>query len=275
VTPPSIAVLDVGFVKHPDMPARRVIACRDATGRRVVPFRYGDPRFFAEHGTRTMLLAAGDGHGSGLVSPFPRARVVLLKVGQGHRVPRQAIVRAFRWLLARGSAYGVRVVLCPFGDDPERRGHRSEVPSLVRALDDRGIVVVAAAGWDPAGACVSPASSPHAIGVGGWDVEAKCPARGPRVGVIGGVLKPDLLAPAVPLVVPSLDGRHREKAGGTSFAASLVAGAALALVCEDPRLDRGGVLVRLAGAARIIPGQPLALDLRALYRLGIPVRRAD
>jgi subtilisin family serine protease len=272
---PSIAILDVGFLKHPDLPARRVIACRDATGRRVVPFRYGDPRFFAEHGTRTMLLAAGDGHGSGLVSPSPRARVVLLKVGHGHRVPRRAIERAFRWLLARGAAHGIRVVLCPFGDDPERRGQRSEIPSLVRALDERRIVVVAAAGWDPAGACVSPASSRHAIGVGGWDVEAKRPARGPRVGLIGGVLKPDLLAPAVPLVVPSLDGRHREKAGGTSFAAALVAGAALALLREDPRLDREGVLARLVGAARQSPGQPPALDLRAVLRLGIPVRRAD
>ncbi|MCM3877223.1 MAG: S8/S53 family peptidase [Thermoanaerobaculia bacterium] len=272
---PAIAILDVGFVKHPDLPARRVIACRDTTGRRVVPFRYGDPRSFAEHGTRTMLLAAGDGRGSGLVSPSPRARVVLMKVGQDHRVPRQAIVRAFRWLLARGAAYGIRVVLCPFGDDPERRGVRSEIPSLVRALDDRGVVVVAAAGWDPAGACVSPASSRHAIGVGGWDVEAKRPARGPRVGVIGGVLKPDLLAPAVPLHVPSLDGRSREKAGGTSFAASLVAGAALALVSKDPRLDREGVLARLAEAARRLPGQPPALGLRALLRLGIPVRRAD
>lgn len=272
---PAIAVLDVGFVKHPDLPARRVIACRDVTGRRVVPFRYGDPRSFAEHGTRTMLLAAGDGHGSGLVSPSPHGRVVLVKVGQGHRVPRQAIVRAFRWVLARGAAYGIRVVLCPFGDDPERRGERSEIPSLVRALDERHIVVVAAAGWDPEGACVSPASSPHAIGVGGWDVEAKRPARGPRVGVVGGVLKPDLLAPAVPLVVPSMDGRHQEKAGGTSFAASLVAGAALALVSKDPRLDREGVLVLFTGAARRIPGQPPALDLRALFRLGIPVRRAD
>lgn len=120
---------------------------------------------------------------------------------------------------------------------------------------------------------MSPASSPHAIGVGGWDVEAKRPARGPRVALLGGVLKPDLLAPAVPLEVPSLDGRTREKAGGTSFAASLVAGAALALVTADPGLGREGLLVRLTDAARMIPGQPPALDLRALFRLGIPVRR--
>ena len=240
-----------------------------------MPFRYGDPKFFAEHGTRTMLLAAGDGHGSGLVSPCPRARVVLLKVGHEQRVPRVAIARAFRWLLARGSAYGVRVVLCPFGDDPERRGEKSEIPALVKALDERRIVVVAAAGWDPAGACVSPASSRHAIGVGGWDVEDKRPSGGPRVGLVGGILKPDLLAPAVPLLVPSLDGRGREKAGGTSFAAALVAGAALALVAEDPRLERIGVLARLVGAARQIPGQPPALDLRAVSRVGIPVRRTD
>jgi hypothetical protein len=217
-----------------------------------------------------MLLAAGDGHGSGLVSPCPRARVVLVKVGREHRVPREAIARAFRWLLARGAAFGVRVVVCPFGDDPERRGARSEIPALVRALDESRVVVVAAAGWDPAGACVSPASSPHAIGVGGWDVEAKCPSRGPRVGLVGGVLKPDLLAPAVPLLVPSLDGRGREKAGGTSFAAALVGGAALALVRGDPRLDRAGVLAALAGAARRVPGHPPALDLRALSRMGFP-----
>ncbi|MGZ6988425.1 MAG: S8 family serine peptidase, partial [Thermoanaerobaculia bacterium] len=178
---PTLAVLDVGFVKHPDLPARRVLACRDATGRRVSPFRYGDPRTFAEHGTRTMLLAAGDGRESGLVSPAPRARVVLMKVGHGGRIPRAAIVRAFRWLLARGASLGIRVVLCPFGDDPERRGRRSEVPVLVRTLDEQGFILVAAAGWDPAGACVSPASSPHAIGVGGWDIEANRPARGPRV----------------------------------------------------------------------------------------------
>lgn len=272
---PAIAVLDVGFVRHPDLPLRRVIACRDATGRRVVPFRYGDPRSFAEHGTRTMLLAAGDGRASGLVSPCPRGRVVLVKVGHGHRVPRSAIVRAFRWLLQRGAAHGIRVVLCPFGDDPETRNRRSELPSLVRALDAKGIVVVAAAGWDPAGACVSPASSPHAIGVGGWDVEAKRPARGPRVGLVGGVLKPDLLAPAVPLSVPSLDGRTREKAGGTSFAAALVAGAILSLLSEDPGLDREALLARLVRAARKIRGQPPALDLAAVLRLGIPVRRAD
>jgi subtilisin family serine protease len=273
--PPTLAVLDVGFVKHPDLPSRRVIACRDATGRRVVPFRYGDPRSFAEHGTRTMLLAAGDGARSGLVSPAPRARVVLMKVGQGGRVPRPAIVRAFRWLLAKGHSYGIRVVLCPFGDDPEFRGRRSEVPALVRALDERGVIVVAAAGWDPANACVSPASSPHAIGVGGWDVEANRPARGPRVGLVSGVYKPDLLAPAVPLTVPSLDGRHREKAGGTSFAAALVAGAAMALLLEEPDLDRARILARLTGAARRIPRHPPALDLGTLSRMGIPVRRKD
>ena len=96
------------------------------------------------------------------------------------------------------------------------------------------------------------------------------------MGLVGGVLKPDLLAPAVPLLVPPWTGGHAEKAGGTSFAAALVGGAALALVRGDPRLDRAGVLAALAGAARRVPGQPPALDLRARSsRVGIPVRRAD
>ncbi len=267
IVPPALAVLDVGFFRHPDLAARRVLACADATGRRVVPFLYGAPGTGAEHGTRTLLLAAGSGRASGLVSPAPRAKVVLVKVGTGARVPREAIVRAFRWLLARGARYGIRVVLCPFGDDPEIRGQRSEVPALVAALAARGFVVVAAAGWDPANEVISPARSPHAIAVGGWDVADNRPARGPRVGTVEGVPKPDLLAPAVPVEVPCLVGsRAREKAGGTSFAASLVAGTALRVLEKEPGLGKEGVLARLAARARPVPGLPPYLSLRALRR---------
>ncbi len=265
IVPPVLAVLDVGFFRHPDLTARRVLACVDATGRRIAPFRYGAPGTGAEHGTRTLLLAAGSGRASGLVSPAPRAKVVLVKVGAGARVPREAIVRAFRWLLARGARYGIRVVLCPFGDDPEVRGERSDVPALVAKLDARGFVVVAAAGWDPANEVISPARSPHAIAVGGWDVAENRPARGPRVGLVDGVLKPDLLAPAVPLDVPCLLGsRRHERAGGTSFAASLVAGAALRALEREPGLGKQGVLARLAARARPVPGLPPYLSLRAL-----------
>jgi subtilisin family serine protease len=264
---PALAVLDVGFHRHPDLTARRVLACVDTTGRRVVPFRYGAPGTKAEHGTRTVLLAAGSGRASGLVSPAPRAKVVLVKVGEGGRVPREAIVRAYRWLLAHAAHYAIRVVLCPFGDDPEVRGERSEVPALVAALAARGLVVVAAAGWDPANEVISPARSPHAIAVGGWDLAEDRPARGPRVGLVEGVLKPDLLAPAVPLEVPCLRGtRMHERAGGTSFAASLVAGAALRVLELEPDLGKEGVLGRLRARARPVPGHPPYLSLGVLRR---------
>ena len=263
--PPALAVLDVGFFRHPDLAARRVVACIDTTGRRVVPFVYGAKGTAAEHGTRTMLLAAGSGRSSGLVSPSPRARIVLVRVGAGTRVPRPAMVRAFRWLLAHGKRFGVRVVLCPFGDDAEIRGHTSEVPGLVAELAARRFVVVAAAGWDPANEVISPARSPHAIAVGGWDLAGRRPSRGPRVGVVAGILKPDLLAPSVPLDVPCLRGsRTHEKAGGTSFAASLVAGAALEVLRKEEGLDKDGVLKRLAARARPVPGHPPFLSLRAL-----------
>jgi hypothetical protein len=262
---PALAVLDVGFTKHPDLPEKRLLACRDATARRVVPFHYGDPPTFAEHGTRTMLLAAGDGTSSALPSLAPEALVVLLKVGEGRRVPREAIVRAFRWLLSEGPGLGVRVVLCPFGDDPELPGNPSPVRDLVRELDAAGQVVVGAAGWDPEGRCVSPASSPHALGIGGWDLERDAPAAGPRVETLAGVLKPDLLAPSTPLAVPAADGsRKRERAGGTSFAASLVAGAVLHLLRGEPRLGRAALLERLGSHGRVVPGHPPYLDLRRL-----------
>lgn len=265
--PPILAVLDVGFFRHPDLTARRVVACVDVTGRRAVPFRYGAPGTGAEHGTRTLLLAAGSGRASGLVSPAPRAKVVLVRVGEGGRVPRAAIVRAFRWLLGHAGRFGIRVVLCPFGDDPEKRGEKSEVPELVARLAENGLVVVAAAGWDPANEVISPARSPHAIAVGGWDVADDRPARGPRVGVVAGILKPDLLAPAVPIDVPCLRGtRMHEKAGGTSFAASLVAGAALRILEKEPGLGKETVLARLAALGRPVPGHPPFLPLRVLRR---------
>lgn len=265
--PPALAVLDVGFTKHPDLPARRVVAARDATRDVLAPFRYGDPVTFAEHGTRTMLLAAGDGRSSHLPSLAPEAPVVLVKVGAGHRVPRPAIVRAFEWLLREGPELGVRVVLCPFGDDPESPGTPSPVPDLVRALDAQGVVLLAAAGWDPESRCVSPASSPFALGVGGWDLDRDEPAAGPRYERVNGVPKPDLLAPSTPLRVPALEaGRPPETAGGTSFAASLVAGAALHLLDADPALTREAILGRLLAEAREVPGHPPYLDPAALRR---------
>jgi subtilisin family serine protease len=265
---PTLAVLDVGFAKHPDLPARRVLAARDATGSVLRPFRYGDPATFAEHGTRTMLLSAGDGRSSGIVSLSPAAPVVLVKVGNGHRVPRAAIVRAFEWLLREGPGLGVRVVLCPFGDDPETPGSPSPVPGLVRELSEAGMVVLAAAGWDPQAHCVSPASSPHAIGVGGWDLDHDAPAAGPRFEKVRGIPKPDLLAPSTPLVVPALGGgRVPETAGGTSFAASLVAGTVGRLLTGEPGLTRSGVLARLKAQAREVPGQPPYLDPAGLRRV--------
>ncbi len=271
---PALAVLDVGFTKHPDLPEKRLLACRDATGESVVPFRYGDPATFAEHGTRTMLLAAGDGRSSHLPSLAPGAPVVLVKVGERHRVPRPAIVRAFEWLLREGPALDVRVVLCPFGDDPETPGTPSPVPGLVRALDAAGMVLLAAAGWDPESRCVSPASSPFALGVGGWDLDRDEPTAGPRVEIVSGVLKPDLLAPSTPLRVPALAaGRPPETAGGTSFAASLVAGAVLHLLGEDPSLTREAILRRLRAEAREVPGHPPFLDPARLRRAAAGSRR--
>jgi hypothetical protein len=87
------------------------------------------------------------------------------------------------------------------------------------------------------------------------------------VGVVEGILKPDLLAPAVPIDVPCLFGtRTHEKAGGTSFAASLVAGAALRILEREPDLAKDGVLARLAALGRPVPGHPPFLPLRTLRR---------
>jgi hypothetical protein len=57
-----------------------------------------------------------------------------------------------------------------------------------------------------------------------------------------------------------------ERAGGTSFAASLVAGAALRILEKEPALGKDGVLARLAALGRPVPGQPPYLPLKTLRR---------
>ena len=209
----TVAVLDSGIAAHDDLPGTSVAAFRDFVNGRTT--RYDD----YGHGTHVAGIIAGKGKDSGgqMAGTAPGAKLVVLKVldAQGNgRV--STVIAALDWLANYGSYYGVRVVNLSFGAQPDDDPDNDPLALAAKALVQKGIVVVAAAGnngefggnkvWGGIG---SPADSPWVITVGASssmgtltrkdDTMAAFSSRGPAVGSIA---KPDLVASGVGIVSP-------------------------------------------------------------------------
>src|SRR5262249_30040134 len=132
------------------------------------------------HGTHVAAAAAGNGVvASGqYIGIAPRAKILNLRVlnskGTGSV---SSVLGALNWLLTNASAYNVRVVNMSIGMPAINSYKYDPLCVAVRALVDRGIVVVAAAGnngKNSAGQKVygqihSPGNEPSAITVGAVD----------------------------------------------------------------------------------------------------------
>lgn len=212
----TMAFVDSAFVPHPDLvrPRDRVRLFADMTKESpsVEDFLTADPHVW--HGTMTACASAGSGylsHGRyrGIAS---EADLVLLKVQASPRDPIAGadVAKALQFV-ARHPELGVRVVNVSVGvpwDDPAALDVERGVAELVA----QGVVVVAAAGNIDGAPPSPPASSAHAIAVGGVDDhnsadiadESRFPsnagARSSRNP------KPDLLAPAAHLPAPMVPG---------------------------------------------------------------------
>ena len=169
------------------------------------------------HGTQTSVVAAGDGSLSeGVYRGLAHsARVVLVQVGREGSIHEDEIARAFEWLLEHHRELGVRVVNVSLGGDHEAPLEASRVNQLAEEAVRQGLVVVVAAGnsgCTSEHAPVPPASAPSVITVGGyhdWTNEEGrsfalyCSSFG---NTPDGVQKPDLLAPAMEVAAPILQG---------------------------------------------------------------------
>jgi serine protease AprX len=210
----TIAVLDSGIAKvQDDLPASAVVAFKDFVNGRTT--RYDD----YGHGTHVAGILAGRGTDSGgqFAGTAPGAKLVVLKVldSQGNgRVSN--VIAALNWLTTYGPYYGVRVVNMSFGAQPDEDPSLDPLALAAKALVDRGVVVVAAAGnngqlngYNVWGGIPSPADAPWVLTVGASssmgtltrkdDTMASFSSRGPAVGHIA---KPDLVASGVGIVAP-------------------------------------------------------------------------
>jgi len=212
-----IAFLDSGFYAHPDLttPRNRILAYADLVKRKTFRSAPKKPDPSAWHGMMTSVVAAGNGALSkrrfaGLASD---ADVVLVKVGTAERIAHDDIRRGIDWVIRHREQYGIRVLNISCGGDWEESYHTDRLSRSAERAVAEGIVVVAAVGNDGHRAhprVLPPASAPSVLAVGGFDdggegfwTESYHSSYGPT---IDGLLKPEIVAPAIWVAAPILPG---------------------------------------------------------------------
>ena len=230
----TVAVIDTGLAPHLDfLLPNRVKAFVDVIGGKK--HMYDDNG----HGTFVTGALAGSGLMSGgrFAGVASGAGIVSVKAlgadGEGSSAD---ILLAMQWIYDNAEKYGIKVVCMSFGAAPS--GRKDPLAAGAEALHSIGITVVASGGngGPGAGTITSPGISPYAITVGGVGIGAdgraevcEFSSRGPY----GGLLKPDISAPAENVVCAG-GAEDYGAVSGTSIAAPIAAGACAALLAEHP-----------------------------------------
>jgi serine protease AprX len=230
----TMAFLDSGFYPHPDLtqPVNRIIAFEDITRSGASLKADEPPHAWDWHGTQTSVAAAGNGYLSegvyrGLASD---AHVVLVKVSDQGKIPEENIARGIEWVIENTDRYNIRVVSLSLGGDEDISYKESIADRAAEEAVRQGLVVVVAAGNT---GCtdkprpIPPANSPSVITVGGYDdknqlgshdLDLYCSNFGPTA---DGLLKPEIIAPAIWVAAPILPGTaFYKKAEALSYLAS-------------------------------------------------------
>jgi serine protease AprX len=212
----TIALLDSGFTPHPDLDGR-ILAYHDVTDPAAKLTDSTAPPAWAWHGTQTSVVAAGNGCLSEGVyrSLAPKASVVLVKVSERGRINDAHIVRGLEWVIANKDRYDIRIVSMSLGGEADAPLRESLVDQAAEAAVRAGLTVVVAAGNT---GCAEnprplpPANAPSVITVGGYDDFNQLNAARPGLycsnygPTLDGLVKPELIAPAIWVAAPILPG---------------------------------------------------------------------
>lgn len=222
-----VGVLDSGVEPHPDL-AERLLPGRcflpDAPDPEDTSDRYG-------HGTRVAGLIAASSE-SGFIGVAPEAELVPLKVTDGKSVKIEAICEA---IYAAIDDYGCRVLNLSMGV-------RTDYASLREAIayaEEKNVVVVAAVGNDGSSAVYYPAAYDTVIGVGAVDSDGAVYYHSNYNDSVF------ITAPGAELLSTAAPGGYAS-CSGTSFAVSMVSGAAAVLLSAEPELTPGELRSLLA-----------------------------
>jgi serine protease AprX len=206
-----IAFLDSGFYPHPDF-ARRVVAFHDISGEDRSLDHVIAPAGHHWHGTQTVTACGGDGRLSGGVyrGLAHHAELVLVKVSRDGRIGDAEIEEGLRWIIANRSRLEIKIVNMSLGGDCDLPTTESKINLLIEELVETGVVVIVAAGNSAQTRSAPPASAPSAITVGGYSDENQFSSDAFNLyhsshGITAdGLVKPDLIAPAMYVAAPIL-----------------------------------------------------------------------
>jgi serine protease AprX len=309
----GIAILDSGVSTWHD----------DLTNTTATLFPYGNQRVakFVDfvngralpyddngHGTHVAGTIGGNGYDSNgeKAGIAPKASLISLKVlDQDGKGTISNIIAALGWVANNAAAYNIRVVNMSIGARIYESYWTDPLTRACRALTDKGIVVVAAAGnlgkneagelqW---GGITAPGNAPWVLTVGASstmgtltrndDTMAAYSSSGPTM--VDFEAKPDLVAPGtgtVSLAVPGstfystkaqylLDGKVKLGVkpyltlSGTSMAAPVVSGTVALMLQANPTLTPNLVKALLQYTAQQYPGySPLRQGAGFLNTLG-------
>ncbi|HEX8456957.1 MAG TPA: S8 family serine peptidase [Pyrinomonadaceae bacterium] len=211
----TIAFLDSGFYKHPDLttPTNRILAYHNIVRKHTSSLELGDAASW--HGMMTSVVAAGNGSLSkGFYrSIAPEANVVLVKLSTSGRISERNIQEGLEWVLEHREKYNIRVVNISAGGDEEESYLENPLSQTVERAVKEGLTVVCAAGnagHMPGHPVLPPASAPASITVGGMDDQNSLDRarrgmyRSSYGPTIDGLQKPELIAPGIWVPAPIL-----------------------------------------------------------------------
>jgi serine protease AprX len=208
-----MAFIDSGFSNHADL-AGRILLHVDATTAHIrEQAGVTETNDLSWHGQMTSVIACGDGTTSGgrYKGAASASQVVLVKVSSPRWQIKEAdILRGLRWVIDTHRRTGVRVVNLSVGGDKVSTDPNHPLHRAIKRLHDAGVVVLCASGNSGAERILPPASSPHAIVVGGYNDHNTLNTREwttyhSNYGLAyDGTPRPDVLAPAIWIPSPIL-----------------------------------------------------------------------
>lgn len=254
-SPVTVAVLDTGIYKHPDL-AGRIVEFKDFVNHRN--------RIYDDSGHGTHI--AGCIGGSGLMSNgkykgiAPRCLFCIGKVlDQNGDGTIESMYHGMLWVMQNRINYNIRILNISVGiGEPREAKKVEELIGLLEAVWQSGIVVVCAAGnAGPKDATISPlGNSRKVITVGCHDDgyfgnrRDLCENYSGRGDTSVLYRKPDIVAPGTDIKSCSNRGNYYVKKSGTSMATPIVSGAAALLLQKYPYINNEQVKRKIVYSAR-------------------------
>ena len=284
----GVAIIDTGV--QGDLPDFRR-SSRDARSRVVVSAVVNpgaeDAGDGYGHGTHIAGLVAGDSPDGRYRGAAPDAHLVSVKVSdEAGATTVLDVIFGLQFVVDHRDDYNIRVATLALSSTQAESYRTDPLAAAAEQAWLQGIVVVAAAGnrgTEADAVSYAPGNDPYVLTVGASDdrgtdtrSDDTVPAWSSRGTTQDGYAKPDVLAPGARLVSTLAPGSRFEsicpscvtgdghfRAGGTSMATAVAAGAAAAIIEEHPDWTPDQVKGAIVGHARSLAGSPLIAADRA------------